>query len=653
MIVKVAKLDKSIKSSFKRLTEYITNEQVESDINIRNVGAWIEPDDIYDMNDLDLFIEDVESVQSMSNAKSDKTYHLIVSFGVEERPDIETLKNISNEFIESLGFKDHQRLSVIHDDTDNLHMHIAINKINPEKYTIHEPYYPYKTLSKKAKELEIKYNLNQTHSNEKSNENTCSAANDIDSRPTQISFKSYVESIDLSDCKSWQDLHDKLKENGIEYRKYGSGAVFKNLTDDKINIKASAVKREYSLNSLEKKYGKFEPSKSLNNIQNSYQRYQDLSLKEQYDFINTSRKIKSKQERQVVKNEYMDAAKYSGDIIDNLSRMTGSSELDRILIKMNKKAIAKAKLKKLREERKKEIKKINDRYKYYTYDAWLQQQALTNEKAELVLNKRKESRINYIKGDFKELKNSALKITKNGTYILNNKLKATSNSIFLTSKYNNIKKAVEILKANNITPDTLNGTDEFKNKVIDIIATHNIDITFKDKELNEKILAAKILKQDNLISYINERNSKIVNFAKFDGKEQEYIYQGYEKYNDKFLIKFKSNISNTVYIKEPVKEDYTLLKQYKKGDTVSVNTPIKDSYDIESFIENKEQTKITFKELSNLDNSYNRISTKEYNGQKFYLYKKDNDNSIYVSKTYLVKEKEQQKTNDKNKGIER
>ena len=154
MIVKVAKLDKSIKSSFKRLTEYITNEQVESDINIRNVGAWIEPDDIYDMNDLDLFIEDVESVQSMSNAKSDKTYHLIVSFGVDERPDIETLKNISNEFIESLGFKDHQRLSVIHDDTDNLHMHIAINKINPEKYTIHDPYYPYKTLSKKAKELD-------------------------------------------------------------------------------------------------------------------------------------------------------------------------------------------------------------------------------------------------------------------------------------------------------------------------------------------------------------------------------------------------------------------------------------------------------------------------------------------------------------------
>ncbi len=653
MIVKVAKLDKSIKSSFKRLTEYITNEQVESDINIRNVGAWIEPDDIYDMNDLDLFIEDVESVQSMSNAKSDKTYHLIVSFGVDERPDIETLKNISNEFIESLGFKDHQRLSVIHDDTDNLHMHIAINKINPEKYTIHEPYYPYKTLSKKAKELEIKYNLNQTHSNEKSNENTCSAANDIDSRPTQISFKSYVESIDLSDCKSWQDLHDKLKENGIEYRKYGSGAVFKNLTDDKINIKASAVKREYSLNSLEKKYGKFEPSKSLNNIQNSYQRYQDLSLKEQYDFINTNRKIKSKQEKQVVKNEYMDAAKYSGDIIDNLSRMTGSSELDRILIKMNKRAMAKARYRKLKEERRKKIKNINNKYKFYTYDAWLQQQALTNQKAEDALKQLKENRINYIEGNFKELKHDALKITKNGTYILKNKLKATNKAIYLTPKYNNIKKCIETIQYNNIIPETINGTDEFKAKIIDVIASNELDIVFKDNEINQQISAAKILKHDNLISYLNERNSKILNFSKYDAKEDKYIYQGYVKYNDKFFIKLKSQTNNTVYIKEPVKEDYVLLKEYNKGDTVSVNTPIKDSYDIECFINEKEETRITFKELSSPDNSYIRISTKEHNGQKFYLYKKDNDNSIYVSKTYLVKEKEQQKTNDKNKGIER
>lgn len=252
MIVKVAELDKSIKSSFRRLSAYITNEQVSSDLNIRNVGAWIEPDSVYDIDDLDLFIDDVESVQSMSKATSDKTYHLIVLFGVDERPSAEILQSISNELVNSLGFDKHQRLTVIHDDTDNLHLHIAINKIDPEKFTIHEPYYPYKTLSKMAHELEIKYNLNQTHSQNKEKENICSVANDIDSRPTQESSKTYISNIDLSDCKTWEDFHDRLKTNGVTYSKYGSGAVFKDLTDEKINIKASAVKREYSLTSLEK-----------------------------------------------------------------------------------------------------------------------------------------------------------------------------------------------------------------------------------------------------------------------------------------------------------------------------------------------------------------------------------------------------------------
>ena len=91
MIVKAAKLDKSIKSSFKRLTEYITQEQVQSDINIRNVGVWIEPDDIYDIDDLDLFIEDIESVQSMSNAKSFANSVSVLS------SRLESTNNISDE----------------------------------------------------------------------------------------------------------------------------------------------------------------------------------------------------------------------------------------------------------------------------------------------------------------------------------------------------------------------------------------------------------------------------------------------------------------------------------------------------------------------------------------------------------------------------
>ena len=655
MIVKVAELDKSIKSSFKRLTEYITCEQVEAEQNIRNIGAWLEPDDIYDIEDLDLFIDDVEHIQSMSNAKSDKTYHMIVSFGVDERPDSNTLKAIFNELIDSLGFVEHQRITVIHNDTDNLHMHIAINKIHPEKYTIREPFRDYKILSEKASELEIKYDLSQTHNKDKNITNTHTIANNIDARPTQESFKTYVSSINLSECKSWEDFHDKLKENGVLYKKYGSGAVFKDLTDDKINIKASAVKREYSLKNLENKYGEFRESKSEKEITKTYNRYKDLSLKEQYDLINTNRKLKSRQEKQVVKNEYLEASKPSNEIIDNLSRMAGGGELDKLLIKMYKKTQEKARRRELKEKKNADFKLINKKYKYFTYDAWLQNEALTNEKAETALKRIKDSRINYIKGDFKVLKEYSLKVTKNGTYILNNNLKANKQSIFITPKYNNIKKAIETLKDNKIIPDTINGTEEYKNKVIDIIAAYNINISFKDEDINQKILATKIFKNENIKSYIKERNDKINTYESFKESNQEYIFQGYEKYNDKFLLKFKSITSNTIYIKEPVKEDYTVLKDISKGSVIKVTSEIKNSYDVESLVSDKEIKRFKFKELDMFDEQMKRVSTKEYNGEKIYIYKKENDNTFYVSKIPHIKSKEEkiEKSQIKNKDLER
>jgi hypothetical protein len=50
-------------------------------------------------------------------------------------------------------------LSVVHHDTDNLHMHIAINKIHRTRLTIHTPYRDYHTLAQVCEQLETDYHL--------------------------------------------------------------------------------------------------------------------------------------------------------------------------------------------------------------------------------------------------------------------------------------------------------------------------------------------------------------------------------------------------------------------------------------------------------------------------------------------------------------
>jgi hypothetical protein len=83
-----------------------------------------------------------------ARAISDRTYHLLVSLTAGENPDAQTLRVIEERFCKALGYAEHQRISVVHHDTDNVHIHVAINKIHRTTFTLQNPGYDYKTRSK-------------------------------------------------------------------------------------------------------------------------------------------------------------------------------------------------------------------------------------------------------------------------------------------------------------------------------------------------------------------------------------------------------------------------------------------------------------------------------------------------------------------------
>src|SRR5690606_16877969 len=107
-------------------------------------------------------IEEILATQHMNTrAKGDKTYHLIVSFRAGEQPDEATLKAIEERICSGPGYGEHQRVSAVHNDTDHLHIHIAINKIHPTRNTMHDPFQAYRTLGELCSILEQDYGLEQ------------------------------------------------------------------------------------------------------------------------------------------------------------------------------------------------------------------------------------------------------------------------------------------------------------------------------------------------------------------------------------------------------------------------------------------------------------------------------------------------------------
>ena len=92
-------------------------------------------------------VREIAATQRLNaRAKSDRTYHLLISLRAGENPDAQTLRVIEERFCKALGFAEHQRVSVVHHDTDNVHIHVAINKIHPTTFTLHNPGCDYKTL---------------------------------------------------------------------------------------------------------------------------------------------------------------------------------------------------------------------------------------------------------------------------------------------------------------------------------------------------------------------------------------------------------------------------------------------------------------------------------------------------------------------------
>lgn len=258
MIIRHIPMKSIRKSSFSRLVNYITSTQGKQErigqIRITNCQSI----------EKDWAIHEVMATQAHNQrAKGDKTYHLLISFAPGENLSTKGLKEIEERAVASLGFSEHQRISVVHHDTDNLHIHIAINKIHPKHHTLHEPFRAYKTLGDMAEKLEIEYGLQQTnHSARKVRAENLS--DDMEHHAGIESLLGWIKRNCLSqleEAQNWSSFHNKLSENGLRIRERGNGFIISDING--LAVKASSISRSLSKSNLEKRLGKFEPPKNM------------------------------------------------------------------------------------------------------------------------------------------------------------------------------------------------------------------------------------------------------------------------------------------------------------------------------------------------------------------------------------------------------
>jgi len=268
MIIKYIKPKKKITKAnhakVKDAVNYVFNKSVENIADYalnKDENHWM----VNLPNHKELAIKKMQETQACnSRVKSEKIYHYVFSFRENEQIATPILKNIEQEISSALGFNEHQRMVAVHKDTNNMHVHVVINKIHPKNFLIHNPSFHYQIMRDIANKLELKFNLEKDNHQFNLNKEKSAHILNVEKHSGLETFTSFLKgefkAIALQ-ANNWQELHQACDRFNITIKARGNGFIFESACS-KFFVKASSIDRNLSKGFLNKKYGEFLPKEN-------------------------------------------------------------------------------------------------------------------------------------------------------------------------------------------------------------------------------------------------------------------------------------------------------------------------------------------------------------------------------------------------------
>ncbi|HCJ4394751.1 TPA: TraI/MobA(P) family conjugative relaxase [Legionella pneumophila] len=512
MIIRHIPMKKVRLSSFSGLVRYITDTQDKQErvgkIRISNCNshepAWA--------------VQEVLATQAKNQrAKADKTYHVLISFAPGEVVSDNLLNLIEDRIISAIGFKEHQRVSTVHHDTDNLHIHVAINKIHPETLNMIEPYWAYKTFAEVATQLEVEFGLKVTnhHSRKGHSENLADDMEQHSGIESLINWMKRHCKEPIEAAKSWAELHQILAAHGLSIKPRGNGFVF---CDKKgLMVKASSISRNFSKQLFVSRLGAFvaAPLQDDTMSQNTY-RYEPLhktkSSMELYacyreERLNNKTILSGKLKTlRSAKTRAIEAAKKRARLKRSALKLMKMPGIQKKYLYSKISQTLLNEIEQIRNNYAKQRQQQMNDHQNRTWADWLRYKAEAGNKEALTAlrfrNRKNQAKYTF-SGDMGDAFHGQMKdidsITKEGTAIfkINRAIIRNNGHEITISKGGSIealKKALEMARQQYGDCIRIHGTALFKKIILQLVIKNDIPITFADPVMEDQRIK---LKQEN------------------------------------------------------------------------------------------------------------------------------------------------------------
>jgi hypothetical protein len=218
---------------------------------------------------------EMEAVSHLNKRCANPVMHLLMSWREGEIPTKKQVSKAVNIILDEMNLSQCQTVYALHKNTDNVHLHICVNRVDPDTLKAINPAHGWtrRGMERAARRIEHSQGW-KTENNvwsvvdgqgkavntpiggrekipqsAKDKENLTGEQSAI--RKAQEALKPLLKGIN-----GWGELHKAMRALGMEYERKGSGAVIR-IGD--AAVKASSVSRNLVLAKLEKTFGEYEP----------------------------------------------------------------------------------------------------------------------------------------------------------------------------------------------------------------------------------------------------------------------------------------------------------------------------------------------------------------------------------------------------------
>ena len=202
--------------------------------------------------------------------------HWIFSWKENEQPTRAQVDELVDIFLERMGLTEHQAVYGLHHNTDNYHVHIAVNRMHPYSLKVIRPNNGFDIEAAHkivalvehkqgwASEENTRYmvleNSELTRARREQKVQPRPEARDFERATGEKSAQRIAQERGhgiIKNAVSWAELHRELAEKGLRFEKKGSGAII--FVGD-VAVKASSVDRAFGMSTLCKRLGEFVPA---------------------------------------------------------------------------------------------------------------------------------------------------------------------------------------------------------------------------------------------------------------------------------------------------------------------------------------------------------------------------------------------------------